>query len=656
MKKALLLFAFILSSIVASAQMLVQQGVCYRYNGKNPRTPLSDVAIQYGSDSKTTISDNDGAFEMVFESKKTGDRIGRVKVTKHGMMVLNKNTVTEWTISDTPLCLILCDADDFNLQKQNLIAIGKSEAKNKYERQKAELDKQLETNQIDSSKYNYKLSEARKKLSIFYQQLDEYADYFARIDESEIDSTAQQAVDLFKQGKVNEAMHLFEQGNYLPKMITACQTITHFDQSAEHDEQGLSLAKQNRSIMDRNLKAQIAAYKVLNEWEKACSLMKNMADALHYYGCTSEYAFFCQTLGLYDEADTYYQCALDILNFDTDDYSYTDDPTLAPLLYDIAHMYSDMQRPVQSEYYYSESLEIQRRLVEGNPQIYEPFLVMTLNNLANQNFRMQRFDDSERYALEALEIERRIVDDDPIAIEPYMATTLYNLAILYSKVQRFAESVPYYLESLEIQRRLAKEDPQTYELDLIGTLYLAGISYAELEQYTLAIPCLEEAMLLCRKQMSDNPYYKRNYEGSFFALARLYSLTGNHYKCYEANEECLSFIRASWQEHPEQYKEDLINVLGNQSYQCIFIGQLTQSEQYACEALSIDPSQHWINTNLASSLLLQGKYCKAKKIYKQYKEELKESFLQDLNDFEKNGIIPKARIASVKRIKRFLSK
>ena len=95
------------------------------------------------------------------------------------------------------------------------LAVG--EAQKKYDRQKAELEQQLADNQIDLTRYEAKLDSAWQELDRLHKHIDEYADLFARIDESEIDPNAQQAMDLFNQGKVDDAIFLFEQGNYIDR-------------------------------------------------------------------------------------------------------------------------------------------------------------------------------------------------------------------------------------------------------------------------------------------------------------------------------------------------------------------------------------------------------------------------------------------------------
>ena len=82
--------------------------------------------------------------------------------------------------------------------------------------------------------------------------------------------------------------------------------------------------------------------------------------------------------------------------------------------------------------------------------------------------------------------------------------------------------------------------------------------------------------------------------------------------------------------------------------------QFAQAEQYAREGLQVDSTQHLIYTNLAASLLFQGKYEEAEQIYRQYKEDLKDSFLDDFRQFAEAGVIPKELEAEVERIKQML--
>ena len=81
----------------------------------------------------------------------------------------------------------------------------------------------------------------------------------------------------------------------------------------------------------------------------------------------------------------------------------------------------------------------------------------------------------------------------------------------------------------------------------------------------------------------------------------------------------------------------------------------SEAEKYAKEALSFLPPQPLLYSNLAPALLFQGKYAEAENIYRQYKDELKDTFLDDFMQFSEAGVIPKEREADVEKIKKTLN-
>ena len=85
------------------------------------------------------------------------------------------------------------------------------------------------------------------------------------------------------------------------------------------------------------------------------------------------------------------------------------------------------------------------------------------------------------------------------------------------------------------------------------------------------------------------------------------------------------------------------------------MSDFVKAEEYAREGLAVDSSLTFIYSNLASSLLMQGKYSEAEKLYRQYKAELKDAFLSDFKDFEEAGVIPKKRRKDVEKIKKMLN-
>ena len=246
------------------------------------------------------ISNDDGTFTLVLNNLKMGSRLGDVRVTKADMMIFNQHAVDEWTVRKEPLCLILCDADEFQKQKQKLIAIGKSQKKKKYDSKLAELKKQNEDKQLMIDEYYNKLDSLEKEYQNALKHMDEYADVFVRIDESEVDTMAQRAIELFHRGEIEESLRLLEQGNTLRKADGCIQSAEMLIRMAD---------KAKKEYIDA-IKCQISVYKLREEWDKAKSLFKELADIIEDVDTLTEYANYRKEKSHSDEAKTYYQKAL----------------------------------------------------------------------------------------------------------------------------------------------------------------------------------------------------------------------------------------------------------------------------------------------------------------------------------------------------------
>ena len=922
--KQVFLLISLLFATTSFAQVQTQKGVSYRYNGKNPRTPLPNVVIKYDIERQPAISDSMGAFELTFSNLKMGDRIGLVTVTKREMMVFNQHAVDEWSIRKEPLCLILCDADEFDRQKKEYMDLGRKDAKRKYDRQKAELEKQLEEGKIKQEDLENALNVAYERLKKLQEEIDKYADDLARIDLSELDGKMQEILEMYQRGETEEAI----------ERLKSLKLAEEFDKETAHYEavqQELQRSDSKIQMLVEQMKNSVALLMNSGEWEEAGKYLKRLADKVNTLGALDEYAFFCSNQNNHQEAIDYYNRALYLIDEDAHKdsieyknkraallnnlatlykdtqhhtesealyievletyrrlaeanpyayehyvaitlnnlgllYSHTRrlaeseaayqealgiyrrlakdtpqvyehyvamtlnnlanlysdtqrhtesealylealvirrrlaeanpqayEPDLAMMLNNLALLYSDTQRYTESEALYIEVLETYRRLAEANPQAYEPDLARTLNNLANiysdtqrytesealyievletyrrlaeatpqayepdlartlfnlsnlyysaqrhtesevlylealeiqkrlavanpqaykpdvagtlnnlallysdiqhyteseamyvealETYRClaettpqayepdlartlfnlsnlyysaQRYSESEVLYLEALEIQRRLAEANPHAFKPDVARTLFNISILYYYTQRYSESLTLYLETLEIYRCLAQANPQTYEPDVAQSLYNIGLLHIQQEQYNNAIADYEECLPIYRRLAQNNSDYGNLYFSSLYWLTQLYPTAKEHTKCFEVNEEALLLLKSRYQEGVENYQEAYVKVLGNQSFQCIFVGQLEKSEQYAIEALTIDPLQQWIFANLAVAQLFQGKYAEAEEIYRLFKNDLKDIFLQNLQDFETSGVIPKNSKADVEKIRRMLN-
>ncbi len=109
------------------------------------------------------------------------------------------------------------------------------------------------------------------------------------------------------------------------------------------------------------------------------------------------------------------------------------------------------------------------------------------------------------------------------------------------------------------------------------------------------------------------------------------------------------------QEPNVYYLKNIVRILNSLSYILLFSNKCSESEEYALKALSIFPEYLITYTNLAASILLQGRYDEAKEIYLKYKDELKCDFLDYLEKFKLNDVIPQERLNDVEKIIKLLN-
>ena len=333
------------------------------------------------------------------------------------------------------------------------------------------------------------------------------------------------------------------------------------------------------------------------------------------------------------------------------------EPDLAMVQNNLGTLYEDTRRYGESEEMFLSVMEIRRRLVAANPQVYEPDLAGIQNNLGILYKDTQRYEDSEKMYLSAMEIYRRLAAVNPQVYEPDLAMAQSNLGTLYKDTRRYEDSEKLCLSAMEIRRRLAAVNPQVYEPDLAMTQYNLGCLYSDTQRYEDSEKMYLSAMEIRRRLAVANPQvYEPDLADTQYNLGCLYYNIQRYEESEEMYLSALEVYQRLTAVNPQVYEPYLVRACNNLSFLFLAQGNFEEAERYAREGAKYDSTHHTIYTNLAASLLLQGRYAEAEEIYLRYKEELKEDFLSDFEDFYQRGIIPPEREDDVERIKKLLSK
>ena len=626
MRKIVIFFMVLLGTCNMLAQsVFVQKGITFRYNGKNPRTPLGGVYVKTATSPNGVVSnENNGVFFLKLQNIKMGDRLGRATVSKKGLMVFNQQAVDEWSARKEPLKLILCDANQFQKQKNNLISIGRNQAEKKYKKRLAELEKKNKTQQLTLDEYYAKLDSINRDRDNAEKHMDEYADMFARIDESEVDTLAQRAIELFNQGQLEEAIKLFEQGNYLEKLDDALKIKTQAEELRQKADSAEVLADKDIEEYKKSIQAQVSAYKMSNEWDKAAELLKGLADKLQTQDVIGDYARFSLTQNLFAEAETYYNIYIKkqllLSNTNPQIYEYG----LAVSYHNLALIYNNTNRLKESEHMYKLALEIRKRLAENNTPRYESDLAQTYNNLANLYEDEQRLIESEQMYELALVIFKRLEETNPQVYEPHLALIYNNLGVLYKRTKQFLKSEQMYSVALEIYKRLVETNPQIVESGLARTYYNLGLLYSDTQRFHESEQMYKYSLEIRKRLAATNPLaYEPDLAKTYSNLGFLYSNTQRFSESEQMYKSALKIYQRLAGANPQVYDSDLADSYSNLGLLYSDMQRFAESEQMYNSALEIykrlmGENAHFYGQRLANCLFLlaelqvkQEKYAEA---------------------------------------------
>ena len=551
-----ILWLLVATLCVTNALAIDQLGIAYRYNGKKQRTPIGGVYVKVATSRNGVVSDKkNGQFVLKLDGLGMGDPLGMVTVSKRGMVVLNKDEVATWSVQKKPLILILCDANEFQKLKDRLVAIGRSQAKKKHKQELAKLEAMNAKKQLTLEQYYAKQDSIDKKMEHALARMDEYADLFARIDESEIDAVSQKAFDMFKQGHIDDAIDLFKKNEQKTKSPSIREKAKEMRQLAESAE---SLAQQDIDENMKQAKAYVEALKYKGEWEEAGRVLKELANALGTYEAMMEYADFARRQNQYAEAETYYKLCKDKIAplVKTNPELY--EPQLAKVYINLGVVYYCTKRFNESEQMHKAALEIRKRLADANPQAHEPDLAVCYKHLGLLYFETQRYAESEQMHKAALQIRKRLADANPQTYESDLADNYNNLACLYRATQRYAESELLSKTAMAIYKRLADANPQACEPDLARSYNNLANLYSDTQRFTESEKMYKDALDIFKRLTEFNPQaYEPDLAATYYNLANLYSKTQRYDESEQMHKATIAIYERLYEGAPQQYQSRL---------------------------------------------------------------------------------------------------
>ncbi len=226
----------------------------------------------------------------------------------------------------------------------------------------------------------------------------------------------------------------------------------------------------------------------------------------------------------------------------------------------------------------------------------DPNDIPSLNSIGSTYYTMKEYEEAKRYYKRAISLDSNYIFSN------------YNLGLIYEIIKNNDSAIYFYAQTLELD--------STYTRALTGFNVIEGLLGLEItdlyqqRKYTLAV----------KKSVTLTKSLER--------LLKIYPKDG-------------------------AIRKRLARSYGGLAFYQLFTGQFEDTIASAQKGLELDASEEWIHTNLALGYLLTGQYSEAEAIYLDFKETLREGFLQDFKDLEKAEIINKDN-ENVNKIKQLL--
>ena len=662
MKRTLsVLFALLLTGITASAQIqngyVRSQGTSYNRTG----SPLKGARVFVKGLNGAKVTATNGTFNFNLGGGKTQFSINTVTLKGYTLLA---PLPPAYNVGKATVEIVMQSREE-RIQNEARISkiieerITKSyDAKTKELQKKiAALEKVLADKKKNSDELESQIRSLKEQMGNLDNQymkrnelIDKMVEEYVNLDYATMNNRKAELCSYIESGELEKADSLLNTIDIYKEM----NDIKTLNQDIEEKESMLEKEKEIRknkietACMYWRGKYNIAIQNM--QYDSAAVYIRNLADV---DTCNFENVFDCANYlreqNYFKEAEEYYNKILKT----GQEKQLISKYQIAGLYNNLAVLYSNTQRLKESEEMLKAAIQIYERLAKENQKAYGSNLAMLYNNLANLYSDTQQFKESEEMYKAAIQIRDRLAKENQKAYESDLATSYNNLALLYSDTQRFKESEETYKAAIQIYERLYNNNPQEYQGLLAFNYYCLGTLMKENNKQDDAIEAFEHSVKLSKELIKEDNF-KQTYLFSLFYIVTLHQQVGNNITAYTYNEDLLPLLKNLYEEDSEKWKSSYCGYLVQQSYLANLLGKFKDGELYSLEALKIDPNYHLAYTNLAASLLLQGRLEEAEKLFREYKAELKDEFLNDLAKFESLRVIPEKRKADVERIKAIL--
>lgn len=552
----ILLIAWAFTVAHVSAQS--QRGYAVIQNSNKKALPQVSVIV---AGAQPTTTDADGRFSLSLPNHQKGQRLMVQDISYHDYVVVNKHQVDQWVYAPSVEYRIdMCPTAEYQQRVEQFHRIGRTNNEKSFERKLAELKKQKEQGVLKAEQYAKLRKEATEELKRTSKLIDAYAPMLAAINSDYLQPIERQAQALAEQGKVDEAVRLYEDLKLQDKFHRGIDMKKQWDDDIEALIPSLERFSQTLVLQGG-----------AENFHRAGAILKDIADSNPKHALrNAEYAEFAYLQGKSTEAEVYYNRVLsqpdidrfkrvewklkiaDIyyergdLNKSADVYEYTikliqdlpsdylatgqllimADINFSTVLLEMANLFEADGQAKDAKQMYKEAcffLEQAKGLLEvlkdDLPDYSKTYFTCCTNLLIV--YRHLGYTKQERQIMLVLDGLKESADKGKS--QSQIAVSKAESAFMKGDVDESVRQARFSYEQLE---PLFRSNPERYRRDMLQTLALLGACLNKARQYAEAIPFFEKAEKIYKtdktedNQIRDADVLDNVYQNYFNALCQ----------------------------------------------------------------------------------------------------------------------------------------
>ncbi|MCU0444902.1 MAG: hypothetical protein MUE85_08275 [Microscillaceae bacterium] len=204
--------------LAQNSTTITQKGMARLQN--SGKKPLAGVQILF-SGAKATESDVAGQFRLVFSGKSKGSTTIMERIYKEGYELVNQKELLSVTLTNNEVFeqdIILALKGTLVAMRARYFEISDSALNASLHRKTQELQQALVRKTISEQKFREELKVLNEKYENLLKQASELADKYARTNLDDVDPIRKEAIELFKAGKIHEAIQKYETINAIERI------------------------------------------------------------------------------------------------------------------------------------------------------------------------------------------------------------------------------------------------------------------------------------------------------------------------------------------------------------------------------------------------------------------------------------------------------